>query len=309
MKKHDLNSIGKLGVLYGGVTAERSVSLESGAAIVDACKQLGVNVQAIDLKDNVIENIKASGIDTAFIALHGGIGEDGRLQALLDFMHIPYTGSGMQASVLAMNKLLSKQLWQSMDLSTSPFEVITQDSDFTKIIEQLGKVMVKPAHEGSSIGMAIASNADELKAAFLNAEQYDTSVFAERLLPGAEFTIAIVDELVMPPIKLETSHIFYDYNAKYLADDTQYICPCGLPKATEEQLKALTEKAFTSLGCYGWGRVDIMVDAKGDFNVLEVNTAPGMTSHSLVPMAAKAAGFNFVELVEKIITTIPKNEY
>lgn len=308
MKSNGLTNIGKLGVLYGGVTAEREVSLESGKAIVSACEQLGLDVVAIDLQENIIENIQSAKINTAFIALHGGIGEDGRLQALLDFMGIAYTGSDMQASSLAMNKLLSKQIWQSIGINTSPFEVINPDSDFANIIDQLGKVMVKPAHEGSSIGMAIASNADELKNAYINAEKYDASVFAERLLPGAEFTIAIVDNIVLPPIKLETSHGFYDYDAKYLADDTQYICPCGLPSATESQLKKLAEKAFTSLGCYGWGRVDIMVDAKGEFNVLEVNTVPGMTSHSLVPMAAAAAGMSFVGLVEKILSTISRDQ-
>lgn len=308
MKNSSLANIGKLGVLYGGVTAERDVSLESGKAIFSACEQLGLDVVAIDLQEDVIESIKNAGINTAFIALHGGIGEDGRLQTLLDFMGIAYTGSGMQASSLAMNKLMSKQIWQSIGVNTSPFEVINPDSDFTHIIDQLGKVMVKPAHEGSSIGMAIASNAEELKHAYLQAEKFDASVFAERLLPGAEFTIAIVDNIVLPPIKLETSHGFYDYDAKYLADDTQYICPCGLPAATEVQLKNLAEKAFTSLGCHGWGRVDIMVDAKGEFNVLEVNTVPGMTSHSLVPMAAAAAGMNFVDLVEKILLTIPQNQ-
>ena len=305
MTIRDLSSIGKVGVLFGGTTAEREVSLDSGRAIIAACEKLNLDVQGIDLQDNVIQNLQSANIDTAFIALHGGIGEDGRLQVLLDFMNIAYTGSGVQASVLAMNKLLSKQLWQSVGVATSPFEILTKSSNFKSIIDSLGSVMVKPAHEGSSIGMAIANNAEELKAAFLNAAKYDTSVFAEQLLPGAEYTIAILDGEVLPPIKLETSHVFYDYDAKYLADDTQYICPCGLPYETEEQLKQLAKKAFTSLGCEGWGRVDVMVDDRGQFNVLEVNTVPGMTSHSLVPMAAKAAGYDFNQLIEKILLTVP----
>jgi len=305
MTKRDLSSFGKVGVLFGGTTAEREVSLDSGRAIIAACEQLNLDVQGIDLQDNVIQNLQDANIDTAFIALHGGIGEDGRLQVLLDFMNIAYTGSGVQASVLAMNKLLSKQLWQSVGVATSPFEIMTKNSDFENIIDTLGSVMVKPAHEGSSIGMAIAKNATELKAAFLNAAKYDTSVFAEQLLPGAEYTISILDDEVLPPIKLETSHVFYDYDAKYLADDTRYICPCGLPKETEQQLKVLAKKAFNSLGCEGWGRVDVMVDSRGHFNVLEVNTVPGMTSHSLVPMAAKAGGYDFEQLVEKILLTIP----
>ena len=305
MAIRDLSKIGRLGVLYGGTTAERDVSLDSGAAIIDACKTLGLDVCPIDLQDNVIEHITDANINTAFIALHGGIGENGRLQVLLDFMGIPYTGSGMQASVLAMNKLLSKQLWQSLDITTSAFEVMKSDSNFDELISSLGKVMVKPANEGSSIGMTIANNSAELKSAYFNASTFDTDVFAERLLTGAEYTIAIVDNEVLPPIKLETSHGFYDYDAKYLADDTRYICPCGLTTEKENELKQLSEKAFSSLGCRGWGRVDVMMDEYGHFNVLEVNTVPGMTSHSLVPMATKAAGYSFEQLVEKILLAIP----
>ena len=303
MMSVDVSTIGRVGVLYGGTSAERAVSLDSGQAMFTALKNAGVNAVAIDVQDNIIEQITAANIDFAFIALHGGIGEDGRLQSLLDFMHIPYSGSGVQASVVAMNKCLSKQIWQGIQLPTSPFAVLDQNTDFAKTLEQLGgSVIVKPAHEGSSIGMALAHNVDELERAYNNALQYGTSVFAEKLLTGGEYTVAILNGEPLPAIKLETDHSFYDYDAKYIANDTRYLCPCGLSVQQEQQLQALAIQAFDSLQCRGWGRVDIMMDAQGDFQLLEVNTVPGMTSHSLVPMAAKAAGYTFDQLVLNILT-------
>jgi D-alanine-D-alanine ligase len=243
----------------------------------------------------------------AFIALHGGIGEDGRLQALLNIMGIPYTGSDTQSSSLAMNKMLSKQLWLGIALPTSPFVRLNADTRFEKVIESLGAVMVKPAHEGSSIGMSLAHNADELRHAYKAAAQYDTAVIAEQLLLGNEYTVAILNGEALPPIKLETDHVFYDYDAKYIANDTRYICPCGLSEEKEAAMKRLALDAFNSLQCRGWGRVDIMENTNGECNVLEVNTVPGMTSHSLVPMAAKAAGYNFEQLVMSILRTVKQS--
>ncbi|MGH1439235.1 MAG: D-alanine--D-alanine ligase [Cellvibrionaceae bacterium] len=305
MQKFDFKPYGRIGVLYGGVSAEREVSLSSGRAIIDACHTLGIDVVDVEINDDVIDCIKKANIDTAFIALHGGIGEDGRLQSLLDFMGIRYTGSGVQSSVVAMNKLMSKQMWLGMGLPTPKFSIIDQSIDSHELLASLGgSAIIKPAHEGSSIGMTIVKNSDELNAAYQTALKFDSCVFAEQLLPGAEYTVAVLNGEVLPPIKLETDHVFYDYDAKYLADDTRYLCPCGLSKEKEDELKALSLWAFNSLQCQGWGRVDVMVDEAGEFSVLEVNTVPGMTSHSLVPMAAKAAGYSFEALISTIIQSI-----
>jgi len=305
MQKFDFKPYGRIGVLYGGVSAEREVSLSSGRAVIDACHSLGIDVVDIEINNDVIDCIKKANIDTAFIALHGGIGEDGRLQSLLDFMGIRYTGSGVQSSVVAMNKLMSKQMWLGMGLPTPKFSIIDKSIDSDELLASLGgKAIIKPAHEGSSIGMTIVKNSDELNEAYQTALKFDGCVFAEQLLPGAEYTVAVLNGEVLPPIKLETDHVFYDYDAKYLADDTRYLCPCGLSKEKEDELKALSLWAFNSLQCQGWGRVDVMVDEAGEFSVLEVNTVPGMTSHSLVPMAAKAAGYSFDALIGTIIQSI-----
>lgn len=311
MLDFDFSSYGRIGVLYGGYSAEREISLVSGRAVIDACSHLGIDVVGVELnRSNVINTIKNAEIDTAFIVLHGGIGEDGRLQSLLDFMEIRYTGSDVQSSVVAMNKLISKQMWQGMGLPTPKFAVLEEsaliENDVAeRILKKLsGRAMVKPTHEGSSIGMAIASTPSELRKAYRDAQKFDRSVFAEELLTGSEYTVAILNKEVLPPIKLETNNAFYDYNAKYLADDTRYICPCGLSSEEETELKVLASKAFDSLQCRGWGRVDVMVDNQGNFSILEVNTVPGMTSHSLVPMAARAAGYTFEELVGLILTSI-----
>jgi D-alanine-D-alanine ligase len=298
----NFSKIGRVGVLFGGLSAERDVSLDSGQAVFNALVTLGVNAVAIDLQANVVEQITQANIDAAFIVLHGGIGEDGRLQALLDIMDIPYTGSDTQSSALAMNKLLSKQLWQGVGVTTSAFVVLDETTDFAKAIDELGgSAMVKPAHEGSSIGMGFAYSAEELQIAYANAAKYDAIVLAEKVLVGDEYTVAIVNGQILPVIKLETDHVFYDYDAKYIANDTRYICPCGLSAEEEREINTLALAAFTSVQCRGWGRVDLMRDEKNKFNVLEVNTVPGMTSHSLVPMAAKAAGYSFEALVAEII--------
>lgn len=302
MSKIDFSTLGRIGVLYGGVSAERAVSLDSGQAVLSALNTLGATTVAIDLQDDVVGQITAANIDFAFIALHGGIGEDGRLQSLLEIMNIPYTGSDTQSSSLAMNKMLTKQLWQGIQLPTSPFVVLDSTTDFTVAIECLGgSAMVKPAHEGSSIGMAFAYSAQELEAAYVAAAQYDAVVIAEKLLTGDEYTIAILNGVALPAIKLETNNTFYDYQAKYIDNDTQYLCPCGLSEEREAELKTLALQAFSSLQCRDWGRVDVMTDENGDFQLLEVNTVPGMTSHSLVPMAAKAVGYSFETLVAEVL--------
>jgi len=300
--------IGRVGVLYGGLSAERDVSLQSGAAVIAALQEAGIDHVAIDVSENVIADIQAAQIDRAFLILHGPGGEDGRIQALLEFLHIPYTGSDVQSSALAMDKLRTKYLWTGLaanspiKLPTPEFAVLTGESDFARVLAKLGgEAMVKPANEGSSIGMSRVKNADELHTAFNTAAEFQGSVLVERLIVGAEYTVAILDGEALPPIKLETHHSFYDYDAKYIAEDTRYICPCGLSAENELELKLLALNAFNALGCRGWGRVDVMADAQQNFYLLEVNTAPGMTSHSLVPMAAKAIGLSFVQLVLTVL--------
>ncbi|WP_039914855.1 D-alanine--D-alanine ligase [Cellvibrio mixtus] len=300
--------IGRVGVLYGGLSAEREVSLQSGAAVIAALQEAGIDHIAIDVSENVIADIQAAKIDRAFLILHGPGGEDGRIQALLEFLHIPYTGSDVQSSALAMDKVRTKYLWTGLSansaikLPTPEFAVLTHGSDFAEVLTKLnGEAMVKPANEGSSIGMSRVKTAEELEAAFNTATQFQGSVLVERLIVGAEYTVAILDGEALPPIKLETHHSFYDYDAKYIAEDTRYLCPCGLSVEKEQALKKLALDAFNALGCRGWGRVDVMADAQQNFYLLEVNTAPGMTSHSLVPMAAKAVGLSFAELVLTVL--------
>jgi D-alanine-D-alanine ligase len=237
-----------------------------------------------------------------FIALHGPGGEDGTLQGALEYLKLPYTGSGVLASALAMDKLRCKQMWQGIGLPTTDFALLTADSDWSAELARLGgRVMVKPAAEGSSIGMSRAATPEQLQAAWQDAAQYNTSVIAEPLLPGPEYTVAILGGQQLPSIRIESNAEFYDYEAKYFSDQTQYLCPSELSESREQELQDLCLEAFDSVGCRGWGRVDVMVDDQGQFQLLEVNTVPGMTSHSLVPMAAKAAGLDFDQLVAKIL--------
>lgn len=288
-------------VLYGGNSAEREVSLESGRACFEALRNLQIPATLIDTQQRDWWLRIGGQIDHVFIALHGRGGEDGTVQGLLETLGVAYTGSGVLASALAMDKLRTKQLWRGLNLSTPEFEVLSATSDWQEIVDRFGRVMVKPAHEGSSVGMAKVSSAEELKAAYFAAEKFDAVVLAERCITGAEFTVAILGGRALPAIGLETDHVFYDYNAKYIASDTRYLCPCGLSAEKEAELQALALAAFNSVGCRGWGRVDVMQDAAGKFYLLEVNTVPGMTSHSLVPMAAQAAGLDFNQLVATIL--------
>ena len=306
MNEKDIKKLGKVALVYGGTSAEREISLQSGAAVAAALKNLNVEHVEIDLQNNLVESLDGQSIDRVFVILHGPGGEDGTLQGALETLGFPYTGSGVLASALAMDKIRTKQLWQGIGLPTAKFMLLDKslgskvDWD-TALAELGGKAMVKPATEGSSIGMSVASTGAELEKAYHVACQYDAAVMAEQWIEGNEYTIAILGGVALPVIKLETDRIFYDFAAKYERDDTRYICPCGLDKDIEVQLQRLAESAFNSLGCYGWGRVDVMQDQNGDFYFLEVNTIPGMTDHSLVPMAARESGMNFEDLVFKIL--------
>lgn len=295
---------GRVAVLYGGTSAEREISLISGAAVIASLERSGIDLVALDVGADLLHQLSAEAPDRVLIMLHGPGGEDGSLQGALQLLDLPYTGSGVFASALAMDKLHSKQFWRGVGLPTAQFAVLTEETDWSATLRELGGVvMVKPAHEGSSLGMTRADTPDALQSAWREAAALDSSVIAEQWISGAEYTVAILDGEVLPPIKLETDHGFYDFNAKYLANDTRYLCPCGLDAEKENELKVLALKAFSSLGCSGWGRVDVMADADGEFLLLEVNTVPGMTDHSLVPMAAKVAGHSFDELVLKILDT------
>ena len=298
----DVKAFGRVAVLYGGKSAEREVSLKSGAAVIEALTSAGVDVVAIDVGDDLLSRLQSEKIDRAFIILHGRGGEDGSMQGLLECLGIPYTGSGILASALAMDKLRTKQVWQSLGIPTPRHAVLASEQDCVAASAELGfPLIVKPAHEGSSIGMAKVNSEQELVAAWKDAAKYDSQVLVEQWIHGPEFTIAVLRGQVLPPIALGTPHVFYDYDAKYIANDTQYRIPCGLDSAKEQELIDLTARACDAIGIEGWGRLDVMQDEQGRFWLLEVNTAPGMTDHSLVPMAARAAGLDFQQLVLAIL--------
>ena len=300
--QHDPKVFGHVAVLFGGKSAEREVSLKSGAAVLEALLAAGVDAFGIDVGADFLQQLVSQKIDRAFIVLHGRGGEDGSMQGLLECLGIPYTGSGVLASALAMDKLRTKQVWQSLDLATPRHVALTSIADCELAATELGfPLIVKPAHEGSSIGMAKVATLAELIAAWQDASQYDSQVLVEQWISGPEFTIAMLRGQVLPPIALGTSHSFYDYDAKYLANDTQYRVPCGLAADKEAELKLLTAQACAAVGTQGWARADVMQDSNGKFWLLEVNTVPGMTDHSLVPMAARAAGLDFQQLVMAIL--------
>ena len=293
---------GRVAVLFGGKSAEREVSLKSGNAVLGALQSAGVDAFGIDVGDDFITRITSEKIDRAFIILHGRGGEDGSMQGLLECLGIPYTGSGILASALAMDKLRTKQVWHSLGIPTPRHAVLSSEDDCISAAKELSfPLIVKPAHEGSSIGMAKVNSADELIVAWTDASKYDSQVLVEQWIHGPEFTIATLRDQVLPPIALGTPHTFYDYDAKYVSEDTQYRIPCGLDSDKEQELMELTAKACEAIGIAGWGRLDVMQDVDGQFWLLEVNTAPGMTDHSLVPMAAKAAGLDFQQLVLSIL--------
>ncbi|WP_017348321.1 D-alanine--D-alanine ligase [Pantoea sp. A4] len=299
----------KVAVLMGGTSAEREVSLASGAAVLAGLREVGIDAHAVDTRDSSVLELKQQGFTKAFIALHGRGGEDGTLQAILDFLHIPYTGSGVMASAISMDKVRTKLLWQGRGLPSGRFVWLTQqqyaaglDAATTHAIEALGMpVFVKPGSEGSSVGISRVNSPEALPAALAEAFRHDEDVLIEAFLSGGEYTVAIVGDEIMPSIRIQTASEFYDYEAKYISDDTQYFCPSGLSDEREAELKSLVAEAWRALGCSGWGRVDVMMDGNGEFQLLEVNTSPGMTSHSLVPMAAKQAGLPFAQLAARIL--------
>ena len=300
--KVQVTKFGTVGLLSGGLSSEREISLMTGAAVVKSMRNLGIDVIAIDVQKDLITSLQSYQLDRVFVALHGPGGEDGTLQGALEYLGIPYTGSGVMASALAMDKLRCKQLWRGIGLPTADFYLLDEESDYEEILNKLGgKCVVKPSCEGSSIGMSLAESAQQLREAWKLASEFDTSVIAESKLEGEEYTVAILGERALPSIRIDSQATFYDYQAKYFSDKTQYFCPSGLSNERESELRELAMQAFKSLNCKGWGRVDVMTDAHGAFHILEVNTVPGMTSHSLVPMAAKAAGIEFDELVCTIL--------
>jgi D-alanine-D-alanine ligase len=293
---------GKVAVLLGGKSAEREVSLNSGAMVLAALRSRGVDAHPFDPAEQGLDVLMDQRFERAFIVLHGRFGEDGTLQGVLEWLGIPYTGSGVLASALAMDKLRTKLLWQASGLPTPPCELLHAEADLDAVAARLGlPIMVKPVNEGSSLGMSKVREARGLDEAFALAVNYDRVVMAEKFVEGPELTVGILVDQALPIIKLETPRDFYDYQAKYISDDTRYIIPCGLPQARERELQALCLEAFRALGCRGWGRVDLMLDAEGAPYLLEVNTAPGMTDHSLVPMAAQAAGMSYADLCLRIL--------
>jgi D-alanine-D-alanine ligase len=296
------SKFGKVAVLMGGKSAEREISLKSGTMVLAALKKSGVDAHAFDPRDSGLDALKSQGFDRAFIALHGRFGEDGTVQGALEYLGIPYTGSGVMASALAMDKWRTKLLWQAAGLPTPPYELMTARTDPAALAKQLGlPFMVKPAREGSSIGMSKVTSVEKIAPAYELAAKHDETVIAERFIEGIELTAAILEDSPLPLIRLETPRVFYDYEAKYFADDTRYLCPCGLPAEQEARLQRVALEAFRLVGCGGWGRVDLMLDRAGNPYLLEVNTIPGMTDHSLVPMAARARGISFEDLVIRIL--------
>ena len=295
-------NFGKVAVLLGGKSAEREVSLKSGGMVLSALRSRGVNAFPFDPAERGLDALIDEKFDRVFIALHGRFGEDGTVQGILEWLGIPYTGSGVLASALAMDKLRTKRIWAAEKLPTPKYELLAGDTNFRIVARKLGApLMVKPASEGSSIGMTKVRAAGKLEEAYRFAAKYDPVVIAEQFVDGIELTGGILGERALPLIRLETPREFYDYEAKYIANDTRYLVPSGLPAKKERELQELCLAAFRMLGCEGWGRVDLMLNKRGRPFLLEVNTSPGMTDHSLVPMAARAVGLSYEDLCVKIL--------
>lgn len=303
-----MSDFGKVAVLLGGTSAEREVSLNSGSRVLAALKRQGVDAHAFDPAAMPLDALRA--YDRAFIALHGRHGEDGTIQGVLELMGVPYTGSGVMASAVGMDKWRTKLLWKAAGLPVPDYALLDADSDFAEIEEELGlPLFVKPACEGSSIGISMVRRRGDLAAAYALAAKYDPLVIAERGILGGEYTVGILGDQVLPIIRIEPATEFYDYEAKYNRDDTRYHCPCGLPDAQEMRIREQAMAAFRVLGGRGWGRVDFLMDEDGNPHFIEVNTSPGMTDHSLVPMAARVAGIDYDALVLKVLAlAVPGQE-
>ena len=302
--KLDNKKFGRVAVLMGGKSGEREISLKSGGAVLAALQAQGVDAQAFDPREKPLHDLEA--FDRVFINLHGRFGEDGCIQGALEMLQIPYTGSGVMASAIGMDKWRTKLLWRATNVVTPDFELVTATSDFAAIEAKLDlPLFVKPANEGSSIGITKVKEAGGLEAAYKLAAEADPLVIAEAYVGGGEYTVGIIEDAnglrALPIIRIVPKNEFYDYEAKYLRNDTEYLCPCGLSLEKEAQIQQEALLAFRAIGCKGWGRVDFLMDEAGKHYFLEVNTSPGMTDHSLVPMAAKAAGISFNELVIQIL--------
>jgi D-alanine-D-alanine ligase len=293
---------GKVAVLMGGISAEREVSLRSGAAVLTALCRQGIDAHAVDANPQNIGHLQDHDFTRVFNILHGRWGEDGVVQGALEAIGMPYTGSGVLGCALAMDKVRSKQIWQALALPTAKYRVLRSEQDLDGLIEAIGlPLFLKPSHEGSSVGVGKVSSSDQLLATYQRSAAVGDEVLAEEFLAGSELTVAILDNQALPVVRMSASNEFYDYAAKYESDETQYFCPAGLNEALEHQVRDLAKSAFLSLGCRSWGRVDVMLDERGAPMLLEVNPIPGMTDHSLVPMAAAAAGLNFDDLVVRIL--------
>lgn len=296
----------KIAVLLGGTSAEREVSLNSGKAVLEALLNQGYDAHPIDPKEYNVANLKKEGFHRVFNILHGRGGEDGTMQGLLEQIGLPYTGCGVMASALTMDKMRTKMLWKAFGLPVADMEVVTRETfaelDAQAVVEKLGlPLMVKPSLEGSSVGLTKVKAVDELKSAVEYALKFDNTILVEEWLAGDELTVPVLDRQVLPAIRIVPEGEFYDYNAKYISDNTQYFCPAGLAPEREQELAILVKRAYDAVGCRGWSRIDVMCDAKGDFRLVEVNTNPGMTSHSLFPKSAASVGISFEQLVVKIL--------
>jgi D-alanine-D-alanine ligase len=288
--------------MMGGTSAEREVSMKSGGAVFAALRRQGVDAHAFDPAEHGLAELEAGGYERVMINLHGRGGEDGTMQGALSLMGIPYTGSGVMASALGMDKWRTKLVWKAVGLPVPDYALLTAESDFDAVEKQLGlPLFVKPANEGSSVGISKVREHGGLRAAYEEAAKHDPLVLAEKFMPGGEFTVAILGDTALPVVKIEPATDFYDYEAKYFRDDTKYHCPAGLPDALEAEMRELALKAFAVIGCRGWGRVDILLSADQRPYLLEINTSPGMTDHSLVPMAARTAGIGFDDLCVRIL--------
>lgn len=295
---------GRVAVLMGGRSAERDISLMTGKAVLEALRRRGVDAHDLDPGPDIIERLRTQRFDRAWIALHGRGGEDGTIQGAMETAGLPFTGSGVLGSALGMDKLRSKQLFLAAGLATPAFELVTEAGDGPRLIEQLGlPLIVKPAGEGSSVGMSKVDAPDQFEAAWRLARQHDACVLAETWVTGAEYSVPVLQGEALPIIRIETPHVFYDYDAKYFSDETRYFCPSGLDSQTEQACRGAALAAFEAVGASGWGRVDFLMGADAVPSFLEVNTVPGLTSHSLVPMGASEAGIDFGELVWRILET------